>query len=74
MRASAIEVNGALQLEDSGGIITLGHGIIEVLESSVVVSYVSLVVLLVMQLHSLRINNRLQIPIVVWEIRQSGRL
>lgn len=64
---SAIEFNGTLQL-DNGGSISLGDGGIELLESFVVVGDVSLVVLLVMNLHDLSIYGRLKSAIVVREI------
>lgn len=49
-RTSAVELDGGLQLDDSGG-VALGDGGVELLEGFVVVSDVSLVVFLVMNLH-----------------------
>lgn len=49
---SAVEFDGALEFDNGRGVTLLG-GLIELLEGFVVISDVSLVVFLVMQLHDL---------------------
>jgi len=67
-RTSAIELDGGLELNDGSG-IGLGNGILELLEGLVVVGDVSLVVLLVVELHDFAADGWLECPIVVVEIR-----
>ena len=61
---SAIELDGALQLDDRGG-VAFSEGVFELLESLVVVGNVSLVVLLVVELHDFAANGRLESAVVV---------
>lgn len=68
-RTSAIEFDGALQFDDGGG-IALGHGVVELFESLVVVGDVGLVVLLVVELHDLAADGGLQSAVVVWKVRE----
>lgn len=61
---SAIELDGALQLDDGGG-VAFSDGVLELLKSLVVVGNISLVVLLVVELHDFAANGRLESAIVV---------
>ena len=65
---SAIEFDGALQLDDGRG-IGLGEGLVKLLECLVVVGDVGLVVLLMVELHDLFANHWLQSNIVVRQLK-----
>ena len=69
-RTSAIELDSTLELDNARS-IALGHGVIELLKSLVVVSDVSLMVLLVMKLHDLAANGGFKGAIVVRKVRKS---
>lgn len=66
---SAVELDGALQPDDGGG-ISHGEGMFKLEEGLVVVSDVGLVVLLVVELHDLCHDHRLQSPVVVGKVWQ----
>ena len=70
---SAVEFDGALQLDDGRG-IGLGEGLVELLERLVVVGDVGLVVLLMVELHDLSANLWLQSTIVARQLRQREAL
>jgi hypothetical protein len=72
-RTSAVEFDGALQ-SDNGGGVGLGEGMVELLKGLVVVGDVGLVVLLVVELHDLSADHRLQSPVVVGQVRQREAL
>ncbi|MFS7961043.1 hypothetical protein Hanom_Chr08g00710131 [Helianthus anomalus] len=64
---SAIKLNSALQF-DSSRSVSFSNSVIELLQSLIVVSYVSLVVFLVVELHDIAANRRLQSAIIVCKI------
>lgn len=66
---SAVELDGALQFGDGGG-VSGGNGVGELLESLVVVGDVSLVVLLVVDSHDIAADCGLESAVVVREVRQ----
>ena len=70
---SAVEFDGALQLDNGRG-IGLGESLVELLERLVVVGDVGLVVLLMVELHDLSANHWLQSTIVVRQLWQRDAL
>jgi hypothetical protein len=69
---AAVELDGALELDDSGG-VALGDGSVELLQRLVVVGDVGGVVLLVVQAHDLPRDGRLQRAEVVGEVGERDR-
>jgi len=70
--AAAVELDGALELDDGGG-VALGDGGVELLERLVVVGDVGGVVLLVVQAHDLTGDGRLKSAEVVGEVGEGYR-
>lgn len=68
-QTSAVELDGTLQLDNSGSVAFV-DGLVELLKCFVEISNISLVVLLVVQLHNLAANRGLQSAIIIGEIRQ----
>jgi hypothetical protein len=69
---AAVELDGALELDDGGG-VALGDGGVKLLERLVVVGDVGGVVLLVVQAHDLTGDGRLQRAEVVGEVGERDR-
>lgn len=70
---SAVESDGALQSDGGGGVAHVDC-LIELLKGLVVVGDVELTVVLVVELHDLRHDHRLQSRVVVGQVRQRERL
>lgn len=66
---SSVEFDSALQLDNGGGVALSGGGI-ELLESLVVIGDVSLVMLLVVELHDVGADGGLQVAVIVRQIGQ----
>lgn len=67
--ATAIESQSRRQLNNFGG-VALALGILQLLLGGIQIVDIGLVMLLMMQLHNLTVNNRLQCGIIVGQLRQ----